>query len=222
MEVARGEFRMSFRCIRMLPLLIMGFALSSYAQSAAAPSLADIARQTRAQVQQSPNHPRVITNEDLDLPPVAPPAKGDDSAAADKNDEADGKAAAKDGDKQDAKPEAKKSTKPDPEKLRQQQEAETEKRTQEINRQYLDRIAAIKDKINSAQQNLARLQRDQTESTIAFQRGVGTNPTIADYQQQQRLLGDQIDAQRQNITDLNSELEDAQESARHAGVPHTD
>jgi DNA repair exonuclease SbcCD ATPase subunit len=100
------------------------------------------------------------------------------------------------------------------------QEREMDKRTDEINKQYLDRIAGIREQIQKAQQNLARLQRDQLESTNNFQRNVGTFPSIPEYQQQQRVFTEQIDATRDSITTLNSQLEDAKEAARHAGVPH--
>ncbi len=65
-------------------------------------------------------------------------------------------------------------------KEHEEQELEIEKRTEEINQEYLDRIAAIRTQISTAQQELAKLQRDQVESTNEFQRTLGSSPNIAD------------------------------------------
>ena len=74
--------------------------------------------------------------------------------------------------------------------------------------------------INTAQMELAKLQRDQVESTNDFKRSAGTSPNIATYEEQQRMFNEQIEAQHNLIDNLKAQLEDAQEAARHAGVPH--
>ncbi len=205
---------MSLRWLRNLALLVPAFTIASHAQS-----LGEVASETRAeeqQQQQSGVRPRVYTNDDL----VSP----DTSRTPPKN--ASPEAAAKDGSSEAASQEpagsehAKNGKSKETEKERQARELEMQKRTQEINKQYLDRIAAIREKITNAQNDLARLQRDQVESTMQFQRNVGVLPSIPEYQQQQRLFNEQIEAQRNLIVSLNAQLEDAQESARHAGVPH--
>jgi len=46
------------------------------------------------------------------------------------------------------------------------------------------------------------------------------SPTYSEYESQQREFNTQIEAQKSLITSLNSQLDDAREAARHAGVPH--
>lgn len=212
---------MTNRCLRLLPLLILGLALSSYGQSSNE-SLVDAARQSRIQILQSSTHPKVITNDDLEPAREAAPAESDDSATeadAGSEDAAQAEGTTADDKKGDKN---KQAAKKNSEKDWEQREEERQKRSDEINQHYIDQIQAIRQKIADAQKEIDRLQRDQTESTIAFQRSVGTDPTVPQYQEQQRVFNDQLETQRQNITNLNSELEDARESARHAGVPHTD
>lgn len=100
------------------------------------------------------------------------------------------------------------------------QEAELEKRAKEINQQYLDRIAGIRKQIADAKQELERLQRDQVESAKTYRDSSGVSQSVYEYEAQQKTLTQQIDEQRNLINNLNSQLEDAQEAARHAGVPH--
>jgi ribosome-binding protein aMBF1 (putative translation factor) len=201
-----------------------------------------VARQSRAELQQSRQHPRVITNDDLSSPATAPApsrnaspetSSGTSSGTQAKDGEAAPSAdASTDGAKKSvdsenkpqeraANSKASDGSSSDPKKEAEARELETEARTQKINQQYLDRIAAIRDKIGTAQKELARLQRDQVESTIQFQKSVGSSPSVMEYEQQQRLFNEQIDTQRNLIISLNLQLEDAQESARHAGVPHS-
>jgi len=202
--------------------------------------LGDIARQSRAEVQQSGQHLRVITNDDLASPARVSSKHASREASAEPSSEAqakDGEAgtsadASTDGAKKSVDSDNKRQERAanskggdgsssDPLKEAEARDLETEARTQKINQQYLDRIAAIREKISLAQKEVARLQRDQVESTIEFQRSVGSSPSVIEYEQQQRLFNEQIDTQRNLIIGLNSQLEDAQESARHAGVPHS-
>ena len=206
--------RMSLRWLRILALLIPAFSISGQAQS-----LGEVARQARAERQQAGVHAKVITNDDIERAPaptqnVFPEKATNDGSATAQTDSAAAP---------DAKPGSGKSgekTPDTPEKQREARELEIQKRTQQINKEYLDRIAAIREKISNAQTELATLQREQVESTIEFQRNVGSSPSIAEYEHQQRLFNEQIAIQRTLIVSLNSQLEDAQESARHAGVPH--
>jgi hypothetical protein len=210
---------MSVRWLRILVLLIPTCAISSHAQS-----LGEVARQARAERQQSGVHTKVITNEDIASPATAPAPAKNASPAKDGDGNGQTEASANGSGKSNSgagSAQAKGVKAPDtPEKQREARELEMQQRTQEINKQYLDRIAALREKINDAQKEMAKLQRDQVESTIEFQRSVGSSPSIVEYQRQQSLFNEQIAAQRSSIVDLNSQLEDAQESARHAGVPH--
>ncbi len=101
-----------------------------------------------------------------------------------------------------------------------EREHEIQKRSDEINKVYLDRIAALRTQINTARMELAKLQLDQVESTNDFKRSAGASPNIATYEEQQRQFNEQIEAQHNLIDSLKGQLEDAQEAARHAGVPH--
>jgi hypothetical protein len=199
---------MSLRCLRIPALLVLALPLFAQTQP-----LGDVARQLRSERQQSgASHPKVYTNDDLARP---------------SSEASPGVSAAESNDQSNAPAEGPGSTtaaagksNASPEKARAEHELEIEKRTQEINKQYLDKIATIRTQIAAAQAEVARLQRDQVESTNQFQRTSGTTPSILEYQQQQRMFSQQIETQRNLIVSLNSQLEDAQESARHAGVPH--
>lgn len=193
---------MSFRRLGSFPLLILAFSIPSYAQS-----LGEVAREVRAERQEKGSPPlKVITNDDIESTEPAPVASSPAGAAQ-------------------ATSSAKRASKSpkggnDSAKEGEEQELETQKRTDEINKAYLDGIAALRLQIDGAQKEVAKLQRDQLESTYAFQRSVGSSPSIVEYEQQQRLFNDQIEAQRSLIDGLKAKLEDAQEAARHAGVPH--
>ena len=211
---------MSLRCLRIPALLIL--ALPVFAQNQ---SLGDLARQVRTERQQGgTSQPKVYTNDDLASSSSAPvPAESADTAV-DQSSKADASAAPAQSSAEGAGKTAASKTaaagKSSPDKDREARELEIEKRTQEINKHYLDQIDAIRKQIAAAQQEIARLQRDQVESNNQFQRTSGTTPSIPEYQEQQRLFTEQITAQRNLIISLTSQLEDAQESARHAGVPH--
>jgi chromosome segregation ATPase len=215
---------MNFRQLRILALLILAFPLSSYAQS-----LGDVARQLRSERQQSGSrHAKVITNDDIESRKPAGKHAAKDATQNATQDEP-GKETAQASNSAEGKQEtdsaadaknAKSSAKADPAKEREARELELDKRSEEINKVYRERIATIRSQIATAQQELAKLQREQVESSNEFQRSYGTAPNIGTYEAQQRLFNEQIEAHRNLIGSLNSQLEDAQESARHAGVPH--
>jgi uncharacterized protein YukE len=215
---------MSIRCLCIPALLILALPVFANAQS-----LGDVARQNRTERKESgASHLRVYTNDDLSSPSSEPAATEPAADAKDKSTDNSGK----DGDKgaqtesstegagKAAASETKAAKKSSIDKERAERELETQKRTDEINQRYLDRIATIRTQIAAAQTEIARLQRDQVESTNQFQRTSGTTPNIAEYQEQQRLFTEQIQAQSNLLVTLSSQLDDAQESARHAGVPH--
>jgi hypothetical protein len=199
---------MNLRCLRISVLLILAFSMPSYGQS-----LGDVARQIRAERQEQGSHPAVITNDDLEstepAPDVSPYAfqnetknESEESAPAANSAESTSKSAK--GGKDSAK----------------EREHEIQKRSDEINKVYLDRIAALRTQMNAARVELAKLQLAQVESTNDFHRTAGASPNIATYEDQQRQFNEQIEAQHNLIDSLKGQLEDAQEAARHAGVPH--
>jgi chromosome segregation ATPase len=211
---------MNLRYLRISALLILALPLACYAQS-----LGDVARELRSERQQSGTPPaKVITNDDI----VSRKPASERKAAKNKTDkedetEANSAAGAKQetesaGEAEHAKSGSK--TAQDPAKEREARELELDKRSEELNKVYRDRIAGIRAQISAAQQELARLERDQVESSNDFQRSAGTAPNIGTYEAQQRFFNDQIATQRSAITTLNSQLDDAEEAARHAGVPH--
>jgi len=207
-----------YMCV--LALLILAFPLSSHAQS-----LGDIARQLRSERQQSgTSHTKVITNDDIESRESAQGKNAGKHAANDVATDAiqgeSGKEGAENAEAANAAGKSSAKAVPDPTKEREAHERETERRSEEINKVYRDRIAAVRTQINIAQQELARLQRDQVESINQYQQSFGTSASIANYDAQQRLFIEQIEAHRTSISSLNSQLEDAQEVARHAGVPH--
>jgi len=209
----------------VLALLVLSYPLFSHAQS-----LGDVAREVRMEKQKTgAPHAKVITNDDLEAPApaeeVTTPEK--DAAAGTTPSPAAKDAALKDAadatkPEADAKPEPSKAqpAKKDPEKERELRELETQKRSDELNKRYTDRITAIHEQINAAQMQLAKLQSDQINSTNEFKRTAGMSPTLNEYEAQQREFIEHIEAQKTLITSLNGQLEDAREAARHAGVQH--
>ncbi len=193
-------------------LLIFAFSNSTVAQS-----LGDVARACRAERQKNGVvHHRVITNDDIHRQGASTefasstkseksPESTPDSGAEVKTDEPSSKSEVKS---------------PNAAAEREARELELQKRTDEINKQYMDKIAEIRLKIEAAQSQIAKLQNDQIESSLAYQRTLGVAPNPSTYEQQQRFFNDQIAIQQNLITSLNLQLEDARESARHAGVPH--
>ena len=209
---------MSLRYLRILALLIFALSVSCYAQS-----LGDLARQTREQEQQK-GMPRlrVITNEDLEV------RSKDQSRAPETNEaEASDEKGTADTEKKDATsdaaaPEKKSAKKVSPEDAAKEREAarelEAQKRTKEINDKYLGRVNELRSQMAAAQADLARLQRDQLENAIDYRRSSGISPNYAEFGQAQKVFDEQIAAKRELIQTLTSQLEDAREAARHAGV----
>jgi hypothetical protein len=210
----------------VLALLIFSAPLVVHAQS-----LGDVAREVRAEKRQSgAPHPKVITNDDIATPANAPQSAEKEAPLADATTK-DGPDATKPGaiegpkNETEAKAESAKekrieAKKVDPEKEREVREAEIRKRSDEINQRYIDRIAKIHDQIGTAQLLLAKLQAQQIDSTNEFKRTAAMAPTLNEYESQQREFSAQIELQKSLITSLNSQLDDAREAARHAGVPH--
>jgi hypothetical protein len=209
-----GEFRMSFfhagtaNRLCLAALLILAIPMSAQSRP-----LGDLARELRAERAQSGVRPKVWTNEDLmtsssGKAPAAPSAEGKQDAQEQPPVASPGKAADNSGTVAETGPATK--------------QAEPQKSPQDVNQKYLDKIAGLRTQIAAAQQDLARLQRDQVESTNQFRYSNGTAPGLYEYQSQQRLFEEQIEAQRKLIVELNQQVEDAQEAARHAGVPHAD
>jgi uncharacterized protein YukE len=195
---------MVVRRLCLSSLLVLSTGL--FAQQSADQSLGDVARQARAERGQSGR--RVFTNDDLAGAPQADAAELDDSADADgqPSQTAAAKAAASGAAEAKAKEdEAKK-------------EAEVQKRAEEVNKRYTEKIAGIRTQIATAKQDLEKLQRDQMESTNQYRISDGTGPSASEYQDQQRQFQQQMETQRTLIASLSTQLEDAQEAARHAGV----
>jgi hypothetical protein len=198
------------RYLLILTLLALPFSGFSYAQS-----LGDIAREVREEKQKSGSpQPKVITNEDLKQSapaqevraPVDAPAQ---DVATEGSQAAKASAVAVERSNQNsAKEEA--------------PELETQKRTAEINKSYLDRIAALRDQINTTQLELAKLQGEYINRWTIPERD--PKPDVP-FREQQALvfnqqISDLIEAQSKRIDGLKSQLRDLQEEARHAGVPH--
>jgi uncharacterized protein YukE len=201
----KGEFRMKLRCLPSLAVMILALSVCSQAQS-----LGDLARQLRAEHQQSGTpHTRVFTNDDIASSAPAPaPAASKSAAQAAAQIEA-----GKDGlQGPPAAAQPAKSAKP--------AMSETDKRIDEINHRYLDRIAEIQKKINMAQAEVARLQQEQAANTFEYRRTLGVFPNPGAYVEQQQSFNEQIKTQTDLITSLSSQLDDAKEAARHAGVPN--
>ena len=190
-------------------LLVLATGVFAQPLSDQSQSLGEVARQHRAERQQSGSSARKIyTNEDLGAAAEAAPAKDAEDAeepspaepAASTTKAAEGSANGKD---ETAK-----------------KEAELQKRTLDINQRYTDKILGIRAQIATAKQEVERLQHDQIESTNQFRSTNGVSPSVYEYQEQQRQFQQQIETQRNLIATLGAQLEDAQEAARHAGVAH--
>jgi uncharacterized protein YukE len=197
----------------------MILAVSVFSQ---AQSLGDLARQLRTERQQNGTpHTKVFTNDDIASSAPAPAlgaskASAQSGAQAAAQIEADSgqqsPPAAADGSAAGAAAQPAKSAKPIM--------SETDKRIDEINHRYLDRIAELQKKIDIAQQEVARLQQEQAANTFEYRRTLGVFPSPGAYVEQQQSFNEQIKTQTDLITSLSSQLEDAKEAARHAGVPH--
>jgi DNA repair exonuclease SbcCD ATPase subunit len=219
---------MSLRCLRIFGLTILAFSMSGYAQS-----VADAARQSRAEVRQDgDSHAKVITNDDIASPkpaPVPPPEvspektgkAGDEGAQAGSADDSANKAKESQADAGQAK-DLKHSDQAggDPAQEHAARALESQRRSDEIDKKYVEKIATIRQQIDTAQQTIAKLQRDQIESTNLFRQSAGVAPSIPEYEQQMRSIDEQLDTQRNLIVSLQAQLDDAHEAARHAGVSH--
>ena len=190
-------------------LLVLATGVFAQPLSDQSQSLGEVARQHRAERQQSGSSARKIyTNEDFGAAAEAALAKDAEDAeepspaepAASTTKAAEGSANGKD---ETAK-----------------KEAELQKRTLEINQRYTDKILGIRAQIATAKQEVERLQHDQIESTNQFRSTNGVSPSVYEYQEQQRQFQQQIETQRNLIATLGAQLEDAQEATRHAGVAH--
>ncbi len=204
---------MSLRCLRILILPILAFSVSSYAQS-----VAEVARQTRAELlQNGGSHLKVYTNDDVISPKPAPAAStGDESAEAGRS--ASGATQGTESAAGTGKKNGQSGN--DATNEHAEKELKDRQRADAINQQYVDKIAKIRNQIEAAQQNIAKLQQDQIESTNLFRQSAGVAPSIPEYEQQMRFLDEQIAAQRDLIVSLKSQLDDTQEAAHRAGVPH--
>lgn len=192
------------------------------AQSKGNPPLGDVAREIRAERQEHGNfHPRVFTNDDIASPtPLAATSKAGENLHSDEATNEAKKDGTGEGVTDEAGKEKVSNKAAKTESAQEKLESDRDKRNQEVNKRYLDKIADIRAKIKGAQEDLARLQRDEIESTSEFHRSAGAAPAAGVYEEQQRVLREQMETQRNLIQTLNVELEDAQEAARHAGVPH--
>jgi DNA repair exonuclease SbcCD ATPase subunit len=219
---------MSLRCLRIFGLTILAFSLSGHAQS-----VADAARQSRAEERQNGDgHLKVITNDDIASPKPAPlpPADATPEKSGKDGDEGAQTGSATDGAKKTPESEAdagqakdrkhSDQAAADPAKDHAARALESQRRTDEIDKQYVDKIATIRQQIDTAQQTIAKLQQDQIESTNLFRQSAGVAPSIPEYEQQMRSIDEQLETQRNLIVSLKTQLDDAHEAARHAGVPH--
>lgn len=190
---------MTLRHVALLSCLIAASTSSLVAQSA----LVDAARQARADRAQTPTH--VYTNDDLEAlqPNFGEPATQSAEPTKEAMETAHKNGGAAAGSEASAE---------------EKQEVELKKRAAEIDKHYRDRVQAVQQQIDNARREITRLERDRVESANQYRQSVGTNPGNLEFQQQLQTLNDQLQAQRDRITELQSELEDAREAARHAGV----
>jgi hypothetical protein len=207
---------MSLRNLRILVLLILALSIASYGQS-----LGDVARQTRAEHQKNGAiRTKVFTNDDIVREPEAPPEKASKDEVKDALSAAPADQFASPGkDEPKTAKTGERATKK-PVNEREERELETEKRTQELNRVYVERILSLRKQLDAAQVEQAKLEQAKEDNSFQFRRTVGLSPYPSEYAEQQRVFNEKIEVQRNLINSLNSQLADAQEAARHAGVPH--
>jgi hypothetical protein len=180
--------------VLVLALLALLSPAFSYAQS-----LGDVAREARTERQKSGvPHPKVITNEDLAEPAAAQEVDVSKKASA-QNPAADAghRTVKQDSDKEKA-------------------ELEAEKRTAAINKSYLERIGDLRRRITAAQLQVEKLKGEYMPIYSGPEAVFNAQPALAWNQR----MDDRIKAQIKLIDGLKSKLEDLQEEARHAGVPH--
>jgi len=193
--------------LQFLALVVLAFPILCNAQS-----LGEVARQTRMDEQRRGTaQARVITNDDLaGSSPTAkptPPSEREENAA--KSPQAQSGDPTKKDDAQASDWKAK--------------EDERQRRTDEINQRYIERIATLRGQLNTAQVELGKLQAsyqhlweldgyDEANFNFHYQKMLDFN----------RHLDEVIEAQQKLIASLKSQLENLQEEARHAGVPHAE
>jgi hypothetical protein len=231
--------------------------------TAHAQSLADVARQQRAE-RQNTRQPRVYTNDDVESPdtqiiqgkaaeeeeasaPAADakagdakpgdakagdtkpgdakttdgkPAEGADAEASAKKtpakkSSADAAAAIERTDEAEDNSEAKTSA-----KKAVQREKDIVARTKEVEDRYINRIKRLREDLDKARLQLAKTQSDQIESTRSYHNTAGMTPTHSEYDAEQRGFIEKLAEQQDLIKGLEQQVADAQEDARHAGVPH--
>ena len=202
--------RFNHRVLRGLCLsAVLIFAAGLFAQESADQPLGDVARHARTEREQSGLQRKVYTNDDFTGSAQA--GSADQADADDQPLDSEPAASAK---AAGPSPAASDAAKDDDAK----KEQELQKRTEEINKQYTDKIADIRTEIATAKQDLERLQRDQAENANQVRNSNGTSASLYEYQEQQRQFQQQMENERNLIASLNAKLEDAQENARHAGV----
>ncbi len=244
-------------------LLTLSAPVTAHAQS-----LADVARQQRAEHQSTPQT-RVYTNDDVESPDTAiisgkaedeeetsapaadakapdakpgeaktgdakpgdaktgdakasdvKPAEGADAEASarktpSKKSTADAAAAIEGADEAEDNSGAKASAKKTVER-----EKDIVARTKEVEDHYINRIKRLREDLDKARLALAKTQSDQIESTRSYHNTAGMTPTNAEYDAEQRGFLVKIAEQQDLIKGLEQQVSDAQEDARHAGVPH--
>jgi hypothetical protein len=110
----------------------------------------------------------------------------------------------------------------DPASRLNQREPSVQQRTAAIHRPYLDRITTLREQVNTAKLELVKLQGGAAGTATYSGGAFGSNDIPASEVQTSDLTG-LIQAQRALITSLETQLENAQELARHAGIrPATD
>jgi chromosome segregation ATPase len=184
-------------------LTICVLLLSFVPAAVLAQSLGEVARKLREERREHPGPQlKVYTTEDLETPSEEAAIEGQEGAKTEAS--AAGKEA----------PAAKKG------KKKPTLEEQMQQRSEEINKKYRDRIAKIRDQISQTQKDLEKLKRDRLATTYQFRTSNGISPSIYEYQAEMKSYEAQIEADNKQLESLKSDLEDAQEQARHAGVPH--
>ncbi len=194
------------RYLPALVLLVVTLPIFSRAQS-----LGDVARETRAEREKSGAQvATVITNDDLAKSPPSVNEASETTSADSANPK--------------AKPDERKK---DSARDREEREAELERRTDAINQRYMERIATLREQINAARSEVAKLQKDEIDIANEYRKEVAPDTTgyvppdaTAYYNTQMRACISTIANLNRLITSLNAQLADVQEAARHAGVPH--
>ena len=210
---------MSLRCLRIPALLILALPLrcpNAIARRSGAPAPCRAAAKRSSQ-------PKVYTNDDVASPSseAAPadatiqPRKAGDPGAQPIPAEGTGKASRR------ARPPQPAKSKPSPEQSARARELELDKRTQEINQDYLDKIA---------RHTRADRRRAAGNRTASARPGGEHQSVPAHFRHQPVRIWNtrsssacstsRLQRSASLLVSLGSQLEDAQESARHAGVPH--